>query len=54
MKGNRGLAFRSGIGNHHLERKAHEVIRGIGLHLLHLLKDPLYRRVLPVVLLLRH
>lgn len=37
-----------------LEGEAHEVVGGVGLHLLDLLQDPLHRRVLPVVLVLRH
>lgn len=36
----------------YLERKAHVVIGGIGLHLLHFLKDPFDRRILSIVLLI--
>lgn len=46
---------RGGIGGgRNLEGEAREVVGGVGLHLLDLLEDPLHRRVLQVVLVLRH
>lgn len=45
---------RDGIRGGNLEREAREVVGRVGLHLLDLLEDPLHRRVLQVVLVLRH
>ena len=38
----------------YLEGERHEIVRGISLHLLNLLENPLHRRILPVISLVRH
>lgn len=41
------------MGGGYLEGEAHEIVGRVRLHFLNLLEDPLDRRVLPVVLVLR-